>query len=699
MTAQEWCARYRALGWKVLPLMSPEDKHPKQAGWQKLPSLEPEEVEKHHIPALCIQTGPVSGLLALDCDSAEAVARLRRELLEAGIEEWQVPVQKTKRGAHFLFAWPEDWPDQRGVHHGVLFEKCDVRGWHAQINACPAVNKLWVQGPWSPPQLPDSFKARLEKKTDAPSRDPNDLRTPGAALHAIAAALARFPAKSPDEHDGSSLLMKRTAHAVRGFHVYDEDDFIEAIALWNAKRKDTAFSEDELRAAHVDVMATFRAERGGQVFAPLELADTAHAGERFAWHMQQEGQYVSDIGAVWEYNDGLGIWSEIGAGELSRRLLKRMQAYPTHGRSKELMLEPARIRGIADITFNELAVPSFFDVAPVGVGVLNGFVELVGDRAVLRERRPENRARFVLPFEFRHGLVDELWLDFLDGLFKGTDDAADRIALLQQFAGAMLFGLGPRFAKALLLLGEGSNGKSLWLDAVTALLPPSALTSVPPQAWEHEYARFELRSALVNAVGELPARALLDGSSFKSVVEGGLINARQPRERVITFRPKATHVFSANALPSVTDLTHGFWRRFIVLSFPNRFEKNVEYERAVRGRPSAVLSWAVAGAESLLAAGAFVGADLASKREWQHENDTIAQYLEECTRALGDDARGQWSRSQSLYDLYVTWAKRRGMAHPYAMNGFAKQLARLGVQRIALEGYTRWALSPVLAAI
>jgi hypothetical protein len=72
------------------------------------------------------------------------------------------------------------------------------------------------------------------------------------------------------------------------------------------------------------------------------------------------------------------------------------------------------------------------------------------------------------------------WEAFVHSLFEGCDDADARILLLQEFFGASIGGLAPRFQKCLVLHGPGGNGKSQVLAVLEGLLPPNTVVHIPP---------------------------------------------------------------------------------------------------------------------------------------------------------------------------------------------------------------------------
>jgi len=145
--------------------------------------------------------------------------------------------------------------------------------------------------------------------------------------------------------------------------------------------------------------------------------------------------------------------------------------------------------------------------------------------------------------------------------------------------------LYPRYDlhKAIMLVGEGRNGKSTYLRLIRDIVGSENYASVSLQELADPSNRFagsELYRKLANIVPDLPKRALQDTGRFKMLTgEDYLCIDRKYRDR-ICFVNYAKLLFSANELPQVYDMTEAFWRRWLVIEFPNQFDiDQTFYER------------------------------------------------------------------------------------------------------------------------
>ena len=88
------------------------------------------------------------------------------------------------------------------------------------------------------------------------------------------------------------------------------------------------------------------------------------------------------------------------------------------------------------------------------------FVEGLGGRDVYQ----------YMPFKYDASMPPVRWLRFLDDVFEGDDDAEQKKQCLQEFFG-YCFLKDVNYHKALVLYGDGANGKSVILDILSDMMP------------------------------------------------------------------------------------------------------------------------------------------------------------------------------------------------------------------------------------
>ena len=274
------------------------------------------------------------------------------------------------------------------------------------------------------------------------------------------------------------------------------------------------------------------------------------------------------------------------------------------------------------------------------------------------------------------------WLRFLHEIYAGEPDIVERVAVLQEFVGGALFGVSPRYAKAIMLLGDGANGKSVLLKVVSALFQPGSREAIPPQRLEgqaSEYYRAKLLRCSINVVNELPESELMETSTLKAAIAGDEMQGRDPTQQPFRAAPRAAWIVGANGLPPVRDTSGGFWRRQLILTHnvtfpagkadPNLAEFLIEHELA------GIARWAAEGGVRLIDRGSYTSLASSDKaiEGWRMENDHVMRFMHD--HAVGDE--GADMPASRLYAAYRAWTQTNGM-HTLASMRFFKRLPALG---------------------
>lgn len=131
--------------------------------------------------------------------------------------------------------------------------------------------------------------------------------------------------------------------------------------------------------------------------------------------------------------------------------------------------------------------------------------------------------------------------------------------------------------KAILLLGEGSNGKSTELNAMIAFLGRENVSGVSLHRLESDkFASARLIGKLANVCPDLPSDHLAGTSIFKAITDGtgDTVSAEHKFRDSFDYRPFTRLILSANHPPRSSDATHAFFRRWLVLPFNRTFDES-----------------------------------------------------------------------------------------------------------------------------
>jgi P4 family phage/plasmid primase-like protien len=368
------------------------------------------------------------------------------------------------------------------------------------------------------------------------------------------------------------------------------------------------------------------------------------------------------------------------------------------GQLVPLTLADREIRGALAHFQDLITQPSFFADAPRGLCFANGFVRLDGNRLVLEGHSPDYRARYAYGFSFEPATPFPQWQAYIDSVWEPDEDRAEKAMLLQEFVGAALFALAPRFKSALMLHGEADTGKSACLNVLRGLFPPGTVSSIGLHDFEQEYRRAALAGKLLNTVAEIPSVELLRSEAFKALIAGDQVQGRHIRQAPFDFTPIAAHIFAANTLPHVSDRSEGVWTRWLMLSFNRRFLRSKAegvsqakvdiVDSILKTEIPGIVAWAVAGLERLLLNNGVYTKPSSSDRalaEWRRESNPIALFFDD---ELTLDPTAAMPSSM-LYEAYREWCTKNGFQRPFAHVSFAKVFHQLLRERARQPDVTR----------
>lgn len=216
------------------------------------------------------------------------------------------------------------------------------------------------------------------------------------------------------------------------------------------------------------------------------------------------------------------------------------------------------------------------------INVLNGLVDV--NTRTLRPHTHEFYSPVQLPVQFDATAKCPAWDKFIAQVF-----AADSQVVAYQILAWMMTPENS-IQKAVLFLGEGSNGKSTYLRGVIAFLGKENTVALSLHKLEQDkFAAARLMGKLANVCPDLPTAHLSSTSMFKALTGGDVVQGEFKFKDSFEFEPFVKLIFSANKPPQSDDDTHGFFRRWLVIPFTRSFEEKAEGTRS-RGELDAELA-------------------------------------------------------------------------------------------------------------
>lgn len=238
------------------------------------------------------------------------------------------------------------------------------------------------------------------------------------------------------------------------------------------------------------------------------------------------------------------------------------------------------------------------DLIPVGNGLLQW------KTGELLPFNPGKSFTFKLPVDYDPLAKCEKWEEFIAEITESPED----VRILQEFFGYCLLRDYP-FAKLLLLVGEGRNGKSTVLRILSELLGEGNCSNVLLQQLSDKFSLSALVGKMANIAPDISAKEVLDTSIMKALTGHDRVPIEQKFMDVFFAVLYAKLIFSANKLPRINDDSLGLYDRILLLNFPYTYKEHpktgerkadVHLGEKLRAELPGILNWSLEGLQRLM---------------------------------------------------------------------------------------------------
>ena len=263
------------------------------------------------------------------------------------------------------------------------------------------------------------------------------------------------------------------------------------------------------------------------------------------------------------------------------------------------------------------------------------------------------------------------------------DWVGDKWRLLFEIAGYTLW-LRYDLNKAIMLVGEGSNGKSTYLRLLRDILGHDNYVSVNMRELvESRFAAVQLYRKLANIYADLPKFVLRNSGVLKILTGEDAISADRKHREPIKFVNYAKLIFSANELPEVQDMTPAFWRRWIVVEFPNKFPPNPQFYDTLKPEIPQLIILALRALKDVIrnAKFSFEETEEDYKHKWLYNANSVYAFLYDMEKE-GKIVLKKSGRAEvgELYTLYTQYCEENDR-EPLSKRSFTMELARMGHEK------------------
>lgn len=325
---------------------------------------------------------------------------------------------------------------------------------------------------------------------------------------------------------------------------------------------------------------------------------------------------------------------------------------------------------------------------------LNGTLELEPN-IVLREHREDDYCTYCLPYTYDPEAKSKIWEKYLETV---TDYDDKKIALLQEWAGYVMF-TDCSLHKAFALIGEGRNGKSIYVNTIMDLYGKSNISTVSMSDLTKDFHSIDLKYSKINIASETRSDVTGAEEKFKKVTVGEVIRDAYKGKDVVEFAPQAKWFLNCNNfMVSKTDQSDGWIERFCFCEFKLRFcdepklpnerraDRTLESKLKAPEELSAIFNWALEGYKILKATRKFTEPDDQQKttQDFIEITNPLVVFVKEFNIKTCKDF---CITNDDLYRNYTAWADEcRHKA--LAKTQFGKRLPKLMREyRTDLEPY------------
>jgi len=251
------------------------------------------------------------------------------------------------------------------------------------------------------------------------------------------------------------------------------------------------------------------------------------------------------------------------------------------------------------------------------------------------------------------------WLAFLSRIM-GHDQ--EMVGFIQRVLGYCLTG-STREQCLFILYGNGSNGKSTFLDTVRTVLGDYAKHSRAETFMRDRSGGIPndvaaLRGHRLVTCSEPEQGAQLDESLIKEMTGDAAMEARFMRAEFFTFTPTFKVLMATNHRPVIRGTDHGIWRRIRLVPFTQTIEdheKDRDLGKKLEAERDAILAWCVEGAR-LWAQDGLVLPDAVrdATEEYRSDMDMLADFISEKCVPHGV------ATNTTIYKAFAEWSQANG---------------------------------------
>lgn len=387
--------------------------------------------------------------------------------------------------------------------------------------------------------------------------------------------------------------------------------------------------------------------------------------QKLAEDLMQETTFITcnDNGDIYYYDENEGIWRSN-----AEHLIKKLGTTLLKEETKRSYL----LETISYIQAQTYIDRKMFDSPPLNlVPLKNGVLDL--ETRTLKPYLREYYFTSKLPIIYNPDAKCPKINKFIGEIVSESDKE-----LLYEIPAYCLY-RGYPIQKAFMLVGVGANGKSTYLQLIIAILGKENVSAITLQTLEaNRFAGAQLYKKLANIAADLPSLSLKSTGLFKALTGGDAICGEKKFKDAFFFYNIAKLLFSANQVPFTEDESEAYYRRWIVIIFPNKFEgenankfilKEITTEEELSGFFNEMLN----RYDNIFSKGDFsyTKTTTETKKIYIEKSDSVGAFVTEKVVQKSEESISK----EKLYNAYFNYCKTKNLP-PMDKGVFSKHLRK-----------------------
>lgn len=380
------------------------------------------------------------------------------------------------------------------------------------------------------------------------------------------------------------------------------------------------------------------------------------------------------IPAVGFYEYSSGVWTRIADETVQSYADKTLGEFSTYNRVTAIkgLLKTRVLR--TDIVFDRQPVWNF----------INGTLEL--ETGNFRDHNPNDYCSMQVSYPYNPDATYRAWAKFIDDVTAGDPRASELLQLMPGY----VFMQDCRYEKCFVLSGNGSNGKSKYLEILRQLFSsgPSgvSVSHLQPRALLDKFRLILFRESIINIAGEIRSDLRDVEELIKSIISGEPQTACYKSKDFVPFTPRTKLFFATNSQLSSGDTSEGLTRRLIMVDFkvsfvdnpdpddPYQRLKNIDILDSLQSELNSggIFNWAYEGYKLLRAVGYFTETNDQEQllQDFKRSSNPVLVFWEE------SEHRPVEYEYQQAYSDYVSWCGANGYK-PFSSQQFHSEYRKV----------------------